>query len=102
MGAIRPAAAPKARDYLLAETFPELCAILVGFDIGLGGGILDEFQNWMAARHPDHPEHSFSFLAVYEALPDRLPVARPPNLNQSDSDLAIAKLFELLAVFLAR
>lgn len=88
------------RGFTPSGSFGEACALVVGYDWALGQWLLDEFQQWIGARHGGRSEVAFWGLVLREAFPDEatLTVA---DLTESQQAAAVDKLFELLDEWLA-
>lgn len=81
-------------------TFPEACALVIGYDCAMGGALLDEFQQWVGARHDGRSEVAFWIHVLNEAFPSK-PAIRVSELTEEQNRTAIDKLFELLDEYLA-
>jgi hypothetical protein len=54
----------------------------------------------MGRRHPGHAEHFFPALIVREVFPTDDFWGRTRALSKEETDVAVAKLFELFEIFL--
>jgi hypothetical protein len=88
--------------YTVGGSLLEVSALLVGFDNGLGPGVLGGFQEWMSSRHPDHPEYAFVGLAFEESGGKHLPDVSIETLGLEESQVAAAKLLDLMDEYLTR
>ena len=86
--------------YVYDQSFAEACALLIGFDAALGAGTVDRFQRWMGRRHPGRAENMFPGLVVHEVFPTDDLWTRTRALSKEETDVAVAKLFELFEIFL--
>jgi hypothetical protein len=85
--------------YVMGGTYGEVCAFIDGLDLGSGQEIMMDFRTWLIARGTARPELSWWFLVLSELYPgDQVPNVE--TFSRSDSDAAIARLFELLETFL--
>jgi len=90
------AARKHIRAFTWYGTYPEACALVMGYDNGLGpGSFVPGFQQWLTSRQGSAPEVVFWVHVLREALPNR-PGLDGSNLSKEDHSLAVDKLFELL------
>jgi hypothetical protein len=88
------------RMYSCNATFPEACALVVGYDSASDDPFLDDFQQWLGARHGGRSELAFWNLILSEAIPDVNELS-PDNLSRQQDECATKKLFTLLGEFFA-
>ena len=88
----------RIRMYTLTGGLAEVAALFVGFDNGIGPGILGAFQEWMSARHDGHSEFVFLVLVVHELTGDHESWTFPLP-SKVDADAALL-LLDLLDQFL--
>jgi len=81
-------------------TFPEACALVIGFDRGAGGDLFGEFQRWLGPRHGGRSELVFWHHVLDEAFPGE-GVTPATELTEEQHRIAVDKLFELLDLFLS-
>ena len=78
-------------------TYPEACALVMGYDEGFGRGrLLDGFQRWIARRHQIGANIVFWLPVLWEAFPDS-GIDEALELSPAQHATAVAKLFELLS-----
>jgi hypothetical protein len=87
--------------YTVGGSLLEVAALLVGFDNGIGPKVLGGFQNWMSGRHPEHPEYAFVGLTFEEAFGRHQHDVHLEALAPEDSQVAAAKLLNLIDEYLA-
>ena len=88
------------RMYTATGSLREMTALLVGFENGIGRPlVLDEFQKWMSARHPESPSLVFATLVVHEAFNTHGSDAER-TLTPEEDGIAAGVLAELLIAFL--
>ena len=81
-------------------TYPEACAYVMGFGHGVGGSLLEGFQQWLGPRHEGRTELAFWVLVLREAFPSQV-IADARHLTDDQHRVANDKLFELLDAYLA-
>jgi hypothetical protein len=95
------AARHRIKAFTWYGTYPEACALVMGYDEGIGRGtLLDGFQAWIARRHDVGPELVFWVLVLRDAFPGA-GVEEASTLSTAQHAVAVDKLFELLGAFLA-
>jgi hypothetical protein len=83
------------RMYTISGSLLEMSALLVGFDNGIGRPlVLDEFQEWIAARHSGHAQLAYPALVIHEALDDHEAELSTPR--SADEDEAIVDVLAAL------
>jgi len=90
------AARKMIRGFTWHGTFPEACALVVGYAEGLGTGMLREFQEWIGARY-GRPELAFWCHILAAEVPNADPSGR--GMSEEENQLAIDALFQLLDEF---
>lgn len=78
-------------------TFPEACALLMGYDGASSSPILDGFQGWLGARHQGRSQLAFWYHVLDEAL---LGGADLTELTTDEDHRASEVLFLLLEAYL--
>ena len=87
------------RGYTPTGAFTEACALIIGYDVGRGRGLLDGFQQWLGQSPGGRSELLFWYHVLAEALPSR--EHRIESLSPGEDDRAVQVLFELLEAHLA-
>jgi hypothetical protein len=90
----------RAGMYTATATLGEISALLVGFDNGVGQGIVHEFQEWMSDRHPEMPYLVFWHLILHESTGDHETNRLIQSLSEDENQEAVATLFTLLKRFI--
>ncbi len=89
------------RSFTWYGTYPEACALVIGYDAGLGrGNLLDGFQRWLSKRHQIGANVVYWLPVLWEAFPDS-GIEDGSSLSAEQHAIAVDKLFELLTTYLA-
>ena len=86
--------------YTLGSSFAEACALLVGYDAGAEGDLLERFRTWLIRRDRDRPELAFPTLVLRQALPGDSP-RDAMSLTAAQNLAAVDAPFSLFDEFLA-
>ena len=91
----------RAGMYTATASLGEISALLVGFDNGVGRGIVHEFQEWMSDRHPEMPNLAFWVLVLHEAAGNHEATSLfGQSLSNDENQVAVGTLFTLLKRFI--
>ncbi|MFC8827584.1 hypothetical protein ACFT9I_19840 [Streptomyces sp. NPDC057137] len=86
--------------YTMSRTFGEVCSFLDGFDACSELQRLQAFRSWLTLRGKGSPELTWWGLVLAE-VGDGFRVADAKLFSESENELAIARLFDLLSEFLS-
>jgi len=78
--------------------FTELCALVIGYDCGVGRGLLNGFQEWLGSRR-GRPELAFWFHVWAATVADR-PIRADLHLSTDEDAAATAQLFDWIEEYL--
>jgi hypothetical protein len=93
------AARKRIKAYTWYGTYPEACALAMGYLEGRGGGrMLAEFQTWLVGKYGGAPNVVFWIHVLRLAVPDQS--SRGDSLTDREHAAAVDKLFELLIEWL--
>lgn len=84
----------------MRSTFPEACALLVGFDLAGNADFLRGFQQWISARHPERPELAFMGQVLREVFPLGESYRSPFEFSTEEHGLAVGRLADDLEEYL--
>jgi hypothetical protein len=88
------------RGYTWFGTYPEACALVMGYDEGLGRGTITEgFQPWLVSRTGGERKVAFWVHVLRDTFPEK-PDPDPRQLSPDEHDRAAHALFTMLVAYL--
>jgi hypothetical protein len=88
------------RGYTWFGTYPEACALVMGYDEGVGRGTITAgFQSWVAARTGGQLKVAFWVHVLRAAFPAKQE-PDPREFSREEHDLAVDVLFAMLLAYL--